>query len=404
MTRTQGPIGACFTAINVVRTVVLLLMAWGLFLPTIAAADQVSVRLVSARDHIEGGMTTDRSVYTDETRIYLATSKVEGGQGQGTLFVLARDRAANFPVLESIHYSSPLFAVRGDLQNLYVAAGDGKLLVYRKGPQLVLVQAVPLASYSLNALAITDDRVFVAVGQTRFAVNDGRVYLNALNEGDFVVELSKQTLTPVRVYGEDFEGGGTIVFERQTGVRLAAISFQGNLYAAGMFVMGTHPGCCGAGIFVHDADSLLLDQFIGHGWTNTVVQRDGLLIAGSEAGNVDIFGIHQNPSPMRGDYQPAPGHWSYRPKISKFVHCGQINLTAWFLPEVRGGTPNRGDPCYPRFLCWSRWVREFLTARSVSSPLRAFRSARDCGHGERRASRVISEYGHCDPALRPFYR
>ena len=292
MTRNRKLVDGFLASVNVVRAVGLLLTAWVLVLPTVAAADQVSVRLVSARNHIEGGMTAAHSVYADETRIYLATV-------QGTLFVLARDRAANFPLLESIHYTSPLFAVRGDRQYLYVAAADGKLLVYRKGPQLALVQTVPVAAQWLQALTVTDDSVFVGVGQTRFALNDRHVFLSATTEGDTVVELSKPTMTPVRIYGEVVEENKTVVFDRQTGARLGATSSGfGNLYAAEALVIGTVPGCCGPGIFLHSADTLSLDQFIGRAWTNTVVQRGGLLIAGNEAGTVDIFGLRQNPSPL----------------------------------------------------------------------------------------------------------
>ena len=308
MTPNHRHVGGRFPSVSVTRTMVGLLSGFLFWLPSTATAGQTSLALVSARDHIEGSMAAPQSVYADETRIYLATAQLTNG----TLFVLSRDRAANFPVLESIPYPSPLFAVRGDAQNVYVTAGDGSLLVYRKDPQLTLVQTVPLATHFLGSLAVTDDRVFVALEPSiRFAVDDGRVYLAALNEGETVVELSKPALTPVRTYGDAFEANTTVVFDRQTGARVAAISASyGNLYEGGTFLFGTDPGCCGAGIFVHDASSLALDQFIARSWTNTVVRRDGLLIAGNEAGRVDAFDIVSNPSPLLAtlDLRQLTGH------------------------------------------------------------------------------------------------
>src|SRR2546423_8578165 len=211
---------ACFKSIRVVARIGVLLLGLLLSLPSAVNAGQTSLALVSARDHIEGSMLTAQSVYADETRIYLAT--VQGTVG--TLFVLSRDRAANFPVLESIPYTSGLYAVRGDSQYVYVAAGDGTLLVYRKDPQLTLVQTIPLATYFIGSLAITANSVFVGIGLPTFAVNDSRVYIAPLNEGDRVVELSKATLTPVQTYGDSFQANETVAFDRQTGARVGPIS------------------------------------------------------------------------------------------------------------------------------------------------------------------------------------
>ena len=274
-------------------------------LPLAAYAGQVPLDLVSARDHIEGSMTTAESVYADATRIYLATA-------QGTLFVLARDRAANFPLVESITYTSSLRAVRGDDQNVYVTAGDGNLLVYQKGSQLALAQTIPIATYSLAGLAVTADKLFVGVGQTHFAINDGFVYLAGLNAGDdIVIELSKPLLTPVRTYGLAVAPGTTVVYDRQTGNGVGTINSGGwNLYADNTSVIGTVPGCCGSGIGVYDPNSLALSQYIWRTWTNTVATRSNLMIAGSEAGYVDIFDLAANPSPMLAtlDLRQITGH------------------------------------------------------------------------------------------------
>lgn len=277
------------------RLAVLTLASGMFFGLSTAKAGPISLQLVSARDHIEGSMTTDRSVYADETRIYLVSF-------EGDLFTLARDRSANFPLLETIHYTSPLRAVRGDSENLYVAAADGNLLVYRKDdPELSLVQTLPLVYYGLSSLAVFGDRLFVATGQAHVAVDVAHVYLAALNPGDFVIELSTSTLTPIRTYGETFEPDKTVVFDRLTGERITAIGNRGNfpnLYVDASVLVQTIAGCCGPGIFIYDPDSLLLDQFIRRSFTNTVFRREELLIAGNEVGNVDLFDLGENPSPL----------------------------------------------------------------------------------------------------------
>jgi hypothetical protein len=102
-----------------------------------SAGPQASLRLVSARNHIEGGFLGNPAVYADDRRIYLASFT-------GDLFVLARDRAADFPVIEIVHDTNrALTAVRGDQRYIYVASGDGNLRVYRKGEPLLLLHTMP---------------------------------------------------------------------------------------------------------------------------------------------------------------------------------------------------------------------------------------------------------------------
>ena len=73
-----------------------------------------SIELVSARDHIPGSFVSHRVVYADRNRIYL-------GSSQGTLFVLARDRVADFPVIQTIDVGMAITGVRGDGDRLYVS-------------------------------------------------------------------------------------------------------------------------------------------------------------------------------------------------------------------------------------------------------------------------------------------
>src|SRR5687767_6418351 len=79
-----------------------------------ATQAQTKIRLVSARDRIEGSFVGNQAVYADKDRIYLASF-------EGKLFVLARDRARNFPIIEIVQdTTTPLTSVRGDNENLYV--------------------------------------------------------------------------------------------------------------------------------------------------------------------------------------------------------------------------------------------------------------------------------------------
>ncbi len=69
----------------------LTMVAWS----TPRAESPVSVRLVSARSRLDGSLVSSQAVYADRERIYLASS-------QGKLFVLSRQRATDFPLLQVI--------------------------------------------------------------------------------------------------------------------------------------------------------------------------------------------------------------------------------------------------------------------------------------------------------------
>jgi hypothetical protein len=64
-------------------------------------------------------------------------------------------------------------------------------------------------------------------------------------------------------------------------------------------------------MFVYDAYSLVLDQFIGRSWTNTVVLRGGFLVAGNELGNVGLVTLPAIIS-AGGDIRSETVDWSYR--------------------------------------------------------------------------------------------
>jgi hypothetical protein len=285
------------------RNWVALLFLFLVFLIT-KQAEGAQIALVSARDHIEGSMTADQTVYADGQRIYLATF-------QGKLFVLARDRSADFPVLEVVQDTLlPLTAVRGDRSRLYVTSTDGNLRVYRKEHPLVLVATIPLSTYGLSSLALMGGKLYVAKGQARLAVDEDHVYLFAFNEGDIGLEVRKDLLTTGLIYGQTFEPNTTVVFDRASGDRLAGIPGGLNLYADGQILVQTIPGCCGPGISLYDPETLALEQFIARPFTNTVVRRGRWLIAGNEGGQVDVFDLQQNPSPFvsSADLRQLTGH------------------------------------------------------------------------------------------------
>lgn len=248
---------------------------------------QATIRLVSARDHIEGNFLGPQAVYADEERIYLASV-------QGKLFVLARDRSADFPLLEVVQDTIfSLTAVRGDASNLYVTSEDGNLRVYRKGLPLLLINTIRLSDIGLNSLALWDEKLYVGAGQAALAVDEGHVYLSALNEGEIGLEIEKETLTPGITYGQTFEENTTVVFDRNSESRIAGVTnpsdISGRLsqvipYVDNEILVLTIGGCCGSGIFIYDPKAFVLDQIIARLSTNTVVRRDQWLIAGNEGG------------------------------------------------------------------------------------------------------------------------
>src|SRR5688572_28432153 len=111
-----------------------------------AAAAEVKLTMASARSGIEGGLLLPQTVYADASHIYLSTS---GSPAGGRLYVLKRDRAANFPVVEQRDFEVALGAVRGDASHLYVAGRDGILYVYKKTSPLTLVTSIPVADLQL---------------------------------------------------------------------------------------------------------------------------------------------------------------------------------------------------------------------------------------------------------------
>lgn len=257
-----------------------------------------TLNLVSARDHIEGSFTTQHSVYADADRIYLSSA-------QGTLFVLSRDRAANFPLIQTIHVGTPLSAVRGDSQYIFVSCGDGKLRVYRKDhPLLTPVATIQVASFRLDELGVVGDDIYVVAGATLAVNPDGqRFYVSPLNPGEFVTRIKIGTWQIAQTYPISFIQDTIQAIDIQTGQVVASVPGGGRgrtLYTNGTILTQTNPGCCGLGIAVRNASTLALQQVINQTVANAVTQYDKWLVGGDEAGRVLVFNSDENPSSQYG--------------------------------------------------------------------------------------------------------
>jgi hypothetical protein len=250
-----------------------------------------SLELVSARDHILGSFTTTRAVYADRDRIYL-------GSYQGTLFVLARDRASDFPVVQTIDLGVPISGIRGDEERLYVTSPDG-LRVYAKGSSLSPIGPLVLPGY-IGTVELFENHIYLSRGQAALAVDRERLYLAQLNERDVAWEVDKATLQVTRVYGTTFLEQQTGVYDRLTGSLAVTIpnpldtrGVRGmpRLHSNGVDLFQTVAGCCGRGITIVKGPDFVRSEFIGATYTNVVTSVENGFVTGMETGSVDYFGL-----------------------------------------------------------------------------------------------------------------
>jgi hypothetical protein len=280
-----------------------------------AAVAEVKLSMVSARTGIEGGLLLPQTVYADTTHIYMSTS---GSPVGGRLYVLERNRAADFPVVEEVDFAVALGAVRGDASHLYVAGRDGILYVYRKTRPLTLVTTIPVADLQLVGLDVIDNRIYVAVGQAHVAVDAGHVYASSLSTSDSVVEIIKTTWATGRSYA-GFEPNVTLVYDRLTGARVHAMANPADrtgdrgisaLYADREILGQMRPGCCGLGVSLYDPETLGFDQRLSSATSNALARRGRWLVVGTEAGQVEVWDIGRRPAPVvaRADLRALTGH------------------------------------------------------------------------------------------------
>jgi hypothetical protein len=214
------------------------------------------------------------------------------------LFVVARDRAANFPIIQTMDLGAPVTGLRGDTDHLYMTAADGVLRVFAKQPSVSLVATRALSTY-LGAIELFEDKIYVTEGQAEVAVDRNYLYLARLNaENEVAWELDKSTLAVTRTYGETFVEGRTVVYDRLTGTQLATIPYppvqlgppaQPTLYPNGNRLIETNPGCCGLGITILQAPDFVESEFIPEANTNVVVAVQNGFWSGMETGEIGFF-------------------------------------------------------------------------------------------------------------------
>jgi hypothetical protein len=317
--------------------------------------------LVSARDHIEGCFLVKDSLWADATRIYLASRCTP------RVFVLARDRASNFPVVEVVETGtfSPA-AMTGAGGRLFVAMQDGTIRVYRTDPVLTLESTIAVpGAFSFVSLDVTGGALYVGVNQAFVAVDESHVYVAALNDGDVVQELLLPDLVPGLTYGLLAEPFRTAVYERATGSRLAAIDNPPDLlgrpshvtlHSAPPDLLLAQAGCCGRGVFVHSPPDLAPVAFLPFTWTNTVVRSGRWLLAGNEVGQVSVSDLETAPtSPgVSVDLRLLTGHTGPEDiEIRALFYDGLDDLV--FAGSSWGNDTSRG-PDLPSF-----FVLEFTT-------------------------------------------
>jgi hypothetical protein len=244
---------------------------------------------------LPGSFVTSQSIYADSERIFLCSY-------QGDLFVLARDRQEDFPLIQTVHLHAPLTSVRGDDHNVYATSRDGTLYVFEKSwPAIQQTAAFTLSNYGLAALEVVGGHVYTAKGQAAMTGSESSLYIWEANPGDSGLDLTGQ-----RSFGQQFLPNQTMVLDRQTLQQTGQIprSTFGpvNISASQSFVYLTTPGCCGTGIDIYDAVSLNHFQFIDRP-SNAVapVRKRGVdfLVAGTEGGSVDLYSLND------GGYTPV---------------------------------------------------------------------------------------------------
>src|SRR5215469_13707489 len=97
--------------------------------------------------NLQGSFLTAQSVYADNERIFASSY-------QGDLFILQRNRDEGFPLIQTIHLDTPLTAVTGDGQNVYVSGRDGNLYVFSKTWPVQAAGSMPLSQAGLASVGL----------------------------------------------------------------------------------------------------------------------------------------------------------------------------------------------------------------------------------------------------------
>lgn len=272
-------------------------------------AQTPQLKLVVARDHIEGSFPGPEGVFADNKHIFLASAGDLTSTSAGNLFVL--EIGPGFPLITEIPVSSaPLNAVRGDGKNIYMTGADEQLYVYSEQPPFGFVAAIPETTV-LNSLVVVGTEVCFSAWQSVMTIDgEGHLYLSQLNPGDFAACVDKATFTIKTTFGTTFESGMTEVFNRASGKEGRSIpnplTFGGTegqvaLFADKNVMVQTLPGCCGTGFTMYDAKTLGLLATVYEPYADSVaaMNNDQLLVVGTELGTVVLYDISTPTAPVR---------------------------------------------------------------------------------------------------------
>ena len=272
------------------KYIVLLIAVSIVFTPASASAARKAtssgqLSLVSARNYIPGSFTTTHSMHVDSERIYLAST-------QGILFVVARNAAANFPLLSQTQVASSLTSVNGDSTNLYITSTDGYLRVYTKTDQPQFVREVQVSTTGIRSTVLVGSNLVVATGQASLAATTSYVFLSQLNPGDVAVEITKSDLSVVRTYGQEYTEASTVVFNKKTGAALRTLP-NNSLNQVALTVIDntlyrTEPGCCAVSYTQTQLKSWASTTISSY-YTNVIAQKSDTLITGTESGRVIAY-------------------------------------------------------------------------------------------------------------------
>jgi hypothetical protein len=242
-------------------------------------------QLIATKNNINCSMTTSRSVWASSTKIFL-------GCADGSLYVLSRNEAANFPVIDHRHMDSGITAIRGDSNYLFITTVDGTLLKYNHAADVLVTfnASRTLSSFRLATLEVYDNKIYVLAGQGGLAVDSRNIYASVLNEGDVVYEIDPSTLAVTRTYDVDDYFGRTVVLSRSTGVLVSTIAnpldMWGNVGFPTLYAGNNK-------LFQTLTFSMSMNMISGTKatkisvpWANTVIGYDTGFVVGTEAGSI----------------------------------------------------------------------------------------------------------------------
>jgi hypothetical protein len=242
--------------------------------------------LVSARDHIPGNFLVRHAITADAQRIYLASTS------SGKLFVLARDRAADFPLLQTVEVPNPglgLISVMADDDHVRVTTFTGEVVVYAKGPSLTFESRQTLAPRGSTDAVWSGNQVIIADGIGSVAANSTRVWIRPLSTGDRALAFTLPEFTAGPVYAPPFDASRAFAFARATGAPLGDLPGRNRLEATDDVLALFDGGPSSTPLELRDPVSFALRMTIPHPGANAVVWSGGLLVLGDEDGSVDLW-------------------------------------------------------------------------------------------------------------------